>query len=749
MARRTDAPRPFEYLPNVYARTSDTWGSRTGRRNTEFGAFPNLLGLNTAFDDLHKSDGESPYLRNVTYMGTKQKEQRAQVTSRPGAYRLASIGDETHFPSKDDAEIEMELHEGKAVEFEVNYTDVLVGGCLFVKNPSGNQGVLRVLLKSDRDHRPICDAAIDLRQISAKDFNQRNFYFIETINDKQVGDNPFATGGKCVIRLEIVDDINPNQDRIGASRTNANPIYVLATGKGRHWEANYTLPSINKCMKEIPYTWTDKPSIPLFGTITNANLPLKNGVEVCIKGTEYLVTPIKAKGTTTELWYLNLDTLKSAKIDAEVANVDVVRFADPIQGYLYYVDGVSPLRRIKLDGSWKGEDAIPKAENIDAGTSPEALTAKKGAKYIKLYGNILYLAHFPQDYDEDGKPTGGPNYVQFSLVNSKGAQPDQFNAGFYSPNESPWDSTCAPITGLNILGGMLRVWRSNGNSTFSPSALESLGTSSRNSPAQIDTYDWNLGIAEQEDCAEANDNLYIWNMSEGMRRISGTDSSFQSYKISDQFAHLTTESERYMIAHGNVIRFYFDQAGHGLADHCARYHQILASQSPWYMDDHTPIKWVLSDQNSDTLYAMHAQYPAFYIVDYITPDHTQYTDFDSSIEMEYHTTYKSPGGMDNETILRNATAKIIANSTTSWYIGIDVNREDNPSVWRVDVIAQEDPEPNPDAMFSQVASPGVKDVNIMMNKMCNSAQFRFKCICNRSFAELVYAGFQYGAKPSL
>ena len=125
-----------------------------------------------------------------------------------------------------------------------------------------------------------------------------------------------------------------------------------------------------------------------------------------------------------------------------------------------------------------------------------------------------------------------------------------------------------------------------------------------------------------------------------------------------------------MISHGNVIRFYFDRDSRGIADHCARFHMILASQSPWYMDDHTPIKWVVSDQDTDTLYAMHAQYPAFYIVDYMTPDHTQYTDFDSSIVMEYHTQYKSPGGTDGWSIIRNAIVQIIANSTTSWYIGV-------------------------------------------------------------------------------
>ena len=74
------------FYPDVYTRTTKgTWQTRQGRRNYEFSTFNNLLGLNTSFDDIHKSDGDSPYLRNVRYMGEKQEIQRAQVTSRNGA----------------------------------------------------------------------------------------------------------------------------------------------------------------------------------------------------------------------------------------------------------------------------------------------------------------------------------------------------------------------------------------------------------------------------------------------------------------------------------------------------------------------------------------------------------------------------------------------------------------------------------------------------------------------------------------
>lgn len=745
MARRVEGQRPFEYIPGVYARTSDTWTTRLSNRNSQYLTFANMLGLNTSFDDLHKSDGESPFLRNVVYMGQKQKEQRAQVTSRAGAKFLASVGDTNHFPDRNEAETNIEVYEGKAVEFEVPFTDILVGGCLFVRNTEKSQGVLRVLLKKDRDSRPLCDAAIDLTKVSSTGFNQRNFRFIECLTSKHEGH--FATGGTCIIRLEVVDDINSNyRKQIGVKASNQNKVHVLATGKGTHWSANYQLPSINKCLKEVPYDWHKQPAIPLFGTITNPNQPLKNGIVVCVDGKKYAVYPIRPLNGVTELWRTDLTTGESAKIDAQVENVDVVRFGKPILGNLYYVDGKSPLRRIKLDGSWKGEDAIPKAEDIDTedATPVEELTAPRGAKYIKVYNNRIYLANFPAEKDENGKPKGGPNFVKFSLINSKGAQPDQFHEGFYASNQSPYDTTCSPITGLNILAGNLYVWRTDGNAVLAaPQGLEA------GKPQLVNTYAWNVGILEQEDCAEANDNLYIWNISEGVRRISGNDSTFQSVKIDNEFRGMNENSERFMLAHSNTIQFYFDRNNHGIADYRARFHMALANQSPWYEDDQTPAKWAYADDNSDDVYVMHAQYPAIYLSDYQTDKETALTDFDSSIIMQYWTQYKAPAGYNGKSIIRNIYAKIIANMTTSWYIGIDADHQDNPSVWRKDVTTQADPTPNQDAMFSPEASPGSRNFNIMMNKTVHEIQIRFYVICNRGQAELLYSGGDYGAKRAL
>lgn len=749
MARRLEGSREFENTPRVYARTTDTWTTRVGKRNSEFLTFANMLGMNTAFDDLHKTDGESPFLRNVVYMGQKQKEQRAQVTSRSGARFVASVGDETHYPDRNEAETEIELYEGKAIEFEAEFTNILVGGCIFVRNTEGNTGVLRVELKRDFDSKPICDAAIDLTTVSKNDFNQRNFRFIKCLTSENSGSNPYAAGGKCVIKLEVVDDINPDARKlVGASPSSQHRIHVLATGRSIHLEANYQLPSTNKCLKEIPYTWHETPSIPLFGTVTNPNRPLKNGIVVCVDGAKYAVYPIRPLNGVTEIWRTRLDNGESAKIDCQVENVDVVRFGKPIQGNLYYVDGVSPLRRIKLDGSWQGEDAIPKAEDIatEESTPVEDLTAKRGAKYIKVYNNRIYLANFPAEKDENGKPKGGPDFVQMSLINDKGAQPDQFSTSnsFYSSNQSPYDTTCSPITGLNILAGNLYIWRTDGNAVFSaPQGLEA------GKPQLVNTYAWNIGILEQEDCAEANDNLYIWNPSEGVRRITGTDSSFQSLKIDNEFRGMTPQSDRFMLAHSNAIYFYFDRDNHGMADYRARFHMALASQSPWYMDDNTPAKWAAADDNSDTVFVMHAQYPALYIADYQTESETQLTDFDSSIIMQYNTQYKTPGGTNGWSLVRNIYAKIIANMTTSWYIGIDTDHKDNPSVWRKDVVAQNDPAPNPDAMFSPVSSPGARTLNIMMNKTCREIQIRFYVICNRGQAELLMAAGDYGSKNPL
>ena len=751
MARRNAGRKWFESYPDVYARTVGSWQTRVGRRNKEFASFPNLLGLNTANDELHKGDGASPYLRNVRYMGEKQTSQRAQATSRAGAKFLHSIGDVKNYPLQSDAQNEIELWEGRAVEYEIDISELLVGGMLFIHNYEGAKGVLRVILKETPTSRPLCDAVINLEDMDRLKYRQKEFRFIQGVEPNT------KNGGKATIRLEVFDDVDP-VDCYGEQPYRVRKIKVLSTGADTHRTADYELPNTDNCMKEIPYVFTSQPSKPMMGIITNSARTLPRGIEACCGGKNYLIYPVLQDGVISlyrqELPHgfqgsicpcepegkkrcSKVATPGAApiKLDAPVdPNACAVRFAEA-NGYVYYVDGKSPLRRIEMC-TWIASDAIPKAEEIDTelATDPASLTAKPGASLILKMQNRLYLSGFEDD----------PNFVQHSLIDSQGAKFDQFNEGFYSPDRSPKESACGPITALNQLENTLVIFRKDGSSAYTGPTGVNFGRAQ-----QVDTFAWNIGVDSQEAVTEGNGNIYYWNRSEGFRRYAGTESSFQSQDIDNELRNIGDNDNVFMMAHANKIRFYFDYERRGYIDHCFVYHTVLANTSPWYMDNQTPLVWAVGDKSSDTIYGMHSQYPATYIVDYTERNTVQFTDFDSAIIFKYHTQYKSPGSLSGWTYLKRGILKVVAGSTNSWFIGIDKDHQDRPSVWRKFVVKQEDEVINNDSIMDNVAGPGSATINIMCKKKCRDMQFRIVVYCYRSQAELFYCEGQYSGKEAL
>jgi len=722
MARRRTGKKWFEQYSDVRQRTTVTWHTRQGRRNREFASFANLLGLNTAFDDLHKKDGESPFLRNVRHMGEKQTAQRTQVTSRNGARFLRSIGDITNYPSQDEATTYLELHEGKALEFDIDFADVLIGGMLYVKNTEKARGALRVMLKRNRESRPICEAIIELDKVKVTRYQECEFRFIQALTREGIA------GAAATIRLEIIDDIDPS-NAYDSEPVSGRSVHILASNRATHREAEHELPNTDEALREEPYNFVEKPNIPLFGIRTNPYKPMNRGIEVWREGQRYLVFPITAFGEV-QLWRYNIDLDEMALLDAPVDNsAKNVRFA-LFDGFIYYVDGVSALQRINVT-TWKSEIAIASSDNIDIdGVTPASLQAKKGASLIYHMRNRLFLSGFADD----------PNLVQMSLINSMGPQADQYNEGFYSPDRSPKTAAHGPITALSRIENNLVIFRTDGNSLFSaPTGLE-FGRAE-----QSDSFAWNLGVARQEDIAEGHGNIYIYNRSEGFRRYAGTDSSFHSVPVDNELRRIAPDSDRFMIAHGNKIRFYFDREDRGKSDHCLVYHTILARQSPWYMDDNTPLKWAVGDSQSDTIYGCHSDYPAIYIVD----DGDQYKDFDSPIVMQYHTQYRSPGELSGYTILRRVLLKVIENHTHSWFIGVDFDHKNKPAVWRKVVQGRAEQEKNSESIFDDTAEPGSQTLNLFMRAKCRDMQIRVLVYVYKSSAELLYIEGQYGGRPAL
>ena len=718
-----------KFYPDTYSRTTQPWQTRIGRRNREFASFSNLLGLNTAFDDLHKKEGESPFLRNVRYMGDKQTVQRAQVTSRDGARLLGARDSGTIEPYPEQYHIEM--WEGQAIEFDIEPTDkLIVGGSLNIRNKEGAAGRLRVFLKENHSARPICDANIALDGVSKNEYVPRSFRFINPLNAKN----------GLTIRLEIEGDIEP--DACG-DIAEGRKIWITASGYKNHLAASYTSPNVNECMREEPYDWKTEPSIPCITLTYSTGTPMKKGYMVCTDEGKFLVFPLKYDGEI-QLWRFNVDTHAYAQIDTSEAPVDpkaeAVRFAQGL-GKLYFVDGYSPLQRIDLS-TWKSEIAIAKQEDIDVeGVTPEDMQAQPGASLILRINNRIWLAGFKED----------PNFVQYSILNSltgtpdaktenAGVQYDQFSdiSWFYSPDRSPKDSVCGPITALANFNGNLVIFRTNGASLWKPGNEFA-------SPSQADMYSYNIGVESQEDVCNLNGNLFIYNRSEGIRRFSGADATFQSAAIDNELRKLPYDSPRFLFGHANKLRLYCDLKDRGYADHNFLYHTLLASTSPWYCDDNTPVCWVIGDQNDDTVYAMHPLYPAIYTVD----TEGQFTDFDSSIVMQYHTQYKSPGEISGWTILHRVLLKLVASSTNIWYVGVDFDHKDNPAVWRKYVKQQEDDDEIAESVFENTAEAGTQTINLMMRAKVHDFQIRVLVSCWRENAMLQYIEGQYGGVKAL
>lgn len=715
------------FYPDVYTRTTKTWQTRVGRRNYEFSTFSQLLGLNTSFDDIHKSEGDSPYLRNVRYMGESQQIQRAQVTSRNGAELLGikSFNTIKSLPQ----EGEMELWEGRAVEIELDKaTTLLIGGAVWIRNIEKAKGRLRIFLRTT--DRVICDANIPLDQITNTKFNKRVFRFI----------NPASLKDGAKLRFEIEGDAYP--DECGEYPI-GNKILLKMSGRADHKQADYLRPNVNECLREEGYNWTVQPGTICIEQHTCDEVPMLKGTQVCTDEGKFLVFPIRnAAGVT--LWRFNVETKEFKQIDTTAAPVDsratAVRWAQGL-GKLYFVDGYSPLQRVDIK-TWKSELAIAKQSDIDVeGVTPQDMQARPGASLIIRIRQRIVLSGFAED----------PNFVQYSILNSltgdadnpsenAGVQYDQFSdiSWFYSPDRSPKDSSCGPITALEQFEDNLIIFRKDGSSVYRMGSEFS-------APSQADSFAYNIGVERQEDVCNMNGNLYLYNRSEGFRRFSGAEATFQSAKIDNELRKIPADSPRFMIGHANKVRMYCDLKDRGYADHSFLFMTILAQSSPWYCDDNTPVCWAVGDQTSDTIYAMHANYPAIYIVD--APD--KYSDFDSCIDMEYHTPYKSPGSMNGYTLLRRTILRIIASGTNAWYIGLDFDHRDRPAVWRKFVQLQEDEEIPTEAVFEANEQVGTKVINLMVRAKVRDYQVRVKVSTYDDPAMLMYISSEVGSVRAL
>ncbi len=724
----------------VYARTAD-WQTRRGRRNQEYYQFRVLHGLDTANDDMNKQQGLSPYLRNARFMGERTSEQRAQVTSRFGAKFLAAYGDVEYYHEASESEVEIPIWEGRTIKFPLKDTTDLVGGQIFVRNTGGARGILIIHAMDGEDGEEVASACIHLDKIPHDKFVSRMFRGINKI------------AGNIWIRLEVYDDIditNPYSNNPIRSKI----IHVLGTGAGYRYEADYELPNTDEALREIPYNYVRKPGIPMLGTLTNHTEALR-GTYLDVWSDDYKYTVFAAKENgTVYLFRYNHTTHKITRMSAPVAGTATAVRMVQCEKYIYYVDGISPLRRIDIP-TWKSEDVIPKCEDIDIDTPTEEdcekyikeLTPKAGASLILFWNNKIVLSGFKDD----------PNLVTYSMITSKmasdyvdeetgeegvkiGILGTQFRDRFYSPNRSTEQSKGKPVTALAEYDGItLAIFREDGMSLYSAPEGMTYGQ-----VKQEDTFNSVVGVAYQEDVCSVTGSIFYYNKSEGVRRFSGSSSSFTSSEVDNELSALDPDAPRYMVGHANKIRLYFPRGEAQLQDHCLIYDTRLTGSGPWYMDNNTPVMWANPDQKGDRMVAMHSGYICLMEVDSLNNN----TDFETPIIFEYYTDYRQSVDPSGWARLERVFTNVVASATHSWFIGIDKDHSDNPAVWRKIVVAMEDIADAPEDQFQNVAPAGRTTVSCQMKMQVREFQVRWKVIVYNAQAELLGGQGEAGIRES-
>lgn len=706
--RRSPTPKYFEKHPGIYAKTSDTYTSRFYQRKQD--PHFNLLGLSTLPDDYRKPEGSSPFLTNVRYMGEREETQRAPVMSRGGARFISTIGEDKLPRNQEDGQTYLEVYEGKAIEWNLTHNKLLTGLSFFLYNVDQAAGYLKITVRDKDTKREFTNAVIDAATIDINEFQQYVVRTIRTVTDSEV-----------IIRMEVLDDERTESD--GVKRA----IRVLST-HGEHKYATYDLPNQNDALQEVPYVFQDASLEPLTGVMINDWEPLPRATKFRSGNQDYTAFPVRREGTVElyrQSWATGDITLLATGIDPRAK---AVRW-DQAEGYLYYVDGYSPLKRINLT-TLLSELVIPKPEEITVpDVDPATLTAKPGASLIHFLNNRMYLSGFADD----------PNLVIMSLIDNIKPRFEQYNDRFYSPDQSPEASAGSPITALEDIQDYLIVWRIDGVSLYDRGASTILQDASQVTPEGSQ-----LGVLNQEAVCKGKNNIYFFNPVEGVCRFAGSVNRNVSLDIENIFKRIPDPEKVFMVYHNKRVRLYYSSNGQYI-DSCLYYYSELEGRLPWYQDIDTPVSSAVVDDKTETLYAIHSQVATTMEID------SEFKDFDSIIRLEYHLQYTVPSttSPDGWSIVRRIHTHIIANSTHSIFIALDIDNQDRPIVWRRLVEEQEKPEFNPDAIFPQTAETGEVVISIPTYVRCRKYQVRILRYCYKDRAEITGIGIEYGNKDAI
>ena len=465
---------------------------------------------------------------------------------------------------------------------------------------------------------------------------------------------------------------------------------------------------------------------------------MKTGATVSLRGYRYDIMCAKKNGEAEVIIYdKEMNKIvegTNIKVDGRVSQLNIAQVTDTDRvTWVYYVDGYSPLQRFKI-GDWNSS-AFPTGSadsvtaQVDAETwynSPLGSTsgtyiftyhnghweynetevslatygitlvgggpsegstitvlytvaeggAKNiesiqfvdarpviGAKLIMFHNNRLFLAGFRND----------PNLVQVSAIEAEGPNFTMFPYRFYTPNRSPYDTSLNPITALTeYASDQIMISMKNGFSIYSTYSSSKSSGLEDYMPSQVSTFMDSSGVQSQGDIVNYKGIIYSYDEKEGLRRFTGAlwNDVPAAQPVSSHYDRVDMTKPRKMWGFSNKLYYnYYDKVD-GKAKCLIWDQQMNYQEYPCFQDVDVPLCDVRTDESED-LIGIHADYPA--IMQHYAED--VWRRFDTPIEFRRDTKFLSLPGNAADIIVNRVHAKVLANATRWWWMGISVDKQ--------------------------------------------------------------------------
>lgn len=538
---------------------------------------------------------------------------------------------------------------------------------------------------------------------------------------------------------------------------------------------------------------------------------MKTGATVSLRGYRYDIMCAKKNGKAEVIIYdkeMNkIVDNTSIKVDGRVEQLNIAQVTDTDRvTWVYYVDGYSPLQRFKI-GEWISQSpfGVGSADNviaqIDADTWYSSPLGSIGGTYIFEYtnnnweynGSVVSLSTYgislvggsPSEGSTitvlytvsgggtktiesiqfvDARPViaakfilfnnnrlflagfrNDPNLVQVSAIEAEGPDFTKFPYRFYTPNRSPYDTSLNPITALvEYASDQIMITMKNGFSIYSTySSKKSTGLEDY-MPSQVSTFMDSAGVASQGDIVNYKGIIYSYDEKEGLRRFTGAlwNDVPASVPVSSHFDRVNMEKPRKLWGYSNKLYYnYYDKID-GKSKCLIWDQQMNYQEYPCFQDIDLPLCDIRSDE-SEILIGIHPDYPA--IMQHYAED--TWRRFDTPIEFRRDTKFLSLPGNAADIIVNRVHAKVLANATRVWWMGIAVDKQDfvptrgndrvyRQPVWKTKMISEPPETAFPVEDVSEEKSVyrfSVMDLRIR----CESVQIKMKTKTFRDQASLM------------